>query len=83
MNPGGVILIVAGIFMVLIGVRGSESSVFAAITGQTAGTSSTTSRTDFSAANGATIQPALAAMQSTPAAPATGYQPGGSNPGFA
>lgn len=50
MNPGGIVLVVVGVVAVLIGVRGSQSQTFAAITGKGAGASSLTSRTNFTQA---------------------------------
>lgn len=59
MNPGGLILVVGGVVAILVGVRGSQSQVFAALTGKGATSSSTATRTNFTQAPpGSPMQPA-------------------------
>ena len=65
MNVGGLVLLVVGVTAVLIGVRGSQSQVFAAITGKGATSSTTATRTNFTQA---------------PAGPPMTASPTGSNP---
>jgi hypothetical protein len=66
-NPGGVILVVAGVVMVLVGVRGSQSQVFAAVTGKGATKSTTATVTNFApASSGAGIVPATSPTQQAP-----------------
>lgn len=47
LNPGGIVLLVVGVVMVLVGVRGSQSQVFAAVTGKAGATRTLASSTNF------------------------------------